>query len=38
MGTLTKDHSFNCHHTRPQKEWDVHPLLPSRRASPHFGR
>jgi len=32
-------HSFTCHpHVYPQVEWATSPLLPSRRASPHFDR
>jgi len=31
--------SFTCRsHVYPQMEWAILPLLPSRRASPHFGR
>jgi len=32
-------HSFTCHpHVYPHMEWDILPLLPSRRASTHFGQ
>jgi len=36
---LRRDHSFTCHpHVYPQMEWAILPLLPSRSASPYFGR
>jgi len=32
-------HSFTCHpHAYPQMEWSILRLIPSRSASPHFGR